>query len=169
MAILFRKGSVSETEKVIRFLDEIKDAMLQKDWLYLDPSEEICAMMHNGTMELWLAEEGSRLAAVFTILHPGLANYNYGYDLRFSETELLQVVHMDTAAVHPDYRGRGFQIKMMLMAEQALTGRGRRILLSTVHPQNQYSLNNLLRQGYIIQKQVEKYGSVRCILRKDIF
>ena len=58
---------------------------------------------------------------------------------------------------------------MVRMVEQELSGKGRRILLSTVHPENKYSLNNMLKQGYVIQKQVEKYGSRRYVLRKDVF
>ena len=83
--------------------------------------------------------------------------------------ELLQVVHMDTAAVHRDYRGRGLQRTMVEIAEQELSGQGRRILLCTVHPENRYSLNNMQNRGYEIQKRVNLYGSERYILRKDIF
>lgn len=169
MELSFRKGSASDTETLIHFLNEIKIYMPKKDWFYVDPPEIIRAMMMDGTMELWLAEDGNRVAAIFDILHPGLADFNYGYDLDLSEEELIQVVHMDTSAVHPDYRGKGLQARIMGAAEQELSGKGRRILLTTVHPDNQYSLRNILSQGYGIQKRTEKYGSERYILRKDIF
>lgn len=169
MALTFRKGTVADTENYIRFLDDIKAAMTQKDWFYLDPPDVVREMMADGTMELWLAKDEDRLAAVFAVLHPGLHSYNYGYDLDLCEEELLQVVHMDTAAVHPEYRGWGLQARMVHMAEQELSDGRKRILLSTVHPENRYSLHNMLQQGYEIQKRVGKYGSERFILRKDIF
>lgn len=169
MELSFRKGSASDTETLIHFLNEIKTYMPQKEWFYVDPPEIIRAMMMDGTMELWLVEDGHSVAAIFDILRPGLADFNYGYDLGLSEEELLQVVHMDTSAVHPDYRGNGLQVRMMRIAEQELSGKGRRILLTTVHPDNHYSLRNILSQGYRIQKRTEKYGSERYILRKDIF
>ena len=75
---------------------------------------------------------------------------------------------MDTAAVHRDYRGLGLQRQLVQIAEQTLIGQGRRILLTTVHPDNHYSLHNMQKQGYQIQKRVSKYGSERYILRKDI-
>jgi len=153
----------------IRFLDAVKAAMPQKDWFYLDPPDTVREMMADGTMELWVAMDGERLAAAFNILHPGLSACNYGYELGLTEEELLQVVHMDTSAVHMDYRGMGLQGKMVRTAEAELSGQGRRILLCTVHPDNCYSLNNMLKQGYEIQKRVGKYGSERYILRKDIF
>ena len=143
--------------------------MPQKEWFYLDPPDIVRGMMNDGTMALWVAMDGERMAAAFDILYPGLASFNYGYDLGLTERELLQVVHMDTSAVHPDYRGMGLQQKMVQTAEEALTGQGRRILLCTVHPENCYSLNNMRKQGYAIQKRVSKYGSERFVLRKDIF
>ena len=169
MDLFFRKGTLADTEMYIRFLEEVKEGMQQKDWFYLDPPDLVREMMANGTMELWIAMDGDRLAAAFAVLYPGLDSFNYGYDLGLTQEELLQVVHMDTSAVHKDYRGGGLQRKMVYTAERDLSGQGRRILLCTVHPQNHYSLNNMLQQGYLIQKHVAKYGSERFVLRKDIF
>lgn len=169
MDLQFRKGTIEDADLFIQFLDEIKAEMQQKDWFYLDPPELVHSMMENGIMELWLAMDGERLAAVFDILYPGLESYNYGYDLDFTNEELLQVVHMDTSAVHIDYRGFGLQRKMAKLAEETLVGQGKKILLCTVHPENKYSLNNMLSQEYEIQKRVKKYGSERFILRKNIF
>ena len=76
---------------------------------------------------------------------------------------------MDNAAVHPDYRGNGLQRRLVQIAEQSLAEQGSRILLTTVHPENQYSLNNMRSQGYSVQMLLNKFGSRRYILRKDIF
>ena len=169
MELIFRKGTPEDAALFVNFLEEIKAETQQKDWLYLDPPDLVYAMMYTGIMELWLAMDESRVAAVFSVLHPGLESYNYGYDLGFSDEELQKVVHMDTAAVHKDYRGLGLQGRMVQIAEKSLEGQGSKILMSTVHPDNQFSLNNMLRQGYEIQLCVEKYGSERFILRKNIF
>jgi len=169
MELEFRKGTLEDTEMYVQFLNDVKAGMAQKSWFYLDPPDVVRTMMEDGTMELWVAMDGERLAAAFDILHPGLDSYNYGYDLDLSKEDLLRVVHMDTSAVHADYRGRGLQCRMVDEAEKSLSGKGYRILLCTVHPENRYSLNNMLSQGYAIQKRIEKYGSERYILRKDIF
>ena len=169
MDLIFRKGTPKDATLFVNFLEEIKSEMQQKDWLYLDPPELVHAMLTDGIMELWLAMDEKRVAAVFSVLYPGLESYNYGYDLDFSEQELMKVVHMDTSAVHKDYRGHGLQGRMVQIAEKSLEGQGSKILMSTVHPDNQFSLNNMLRQGYEIRKRVEKYGSERFILQKNIF
>ena len=169
MELSFRRGTLQDIENFIRFLDEVKAGMSHKEWFYLDAPDDVRAMIHDGIMRFWLALDDCRLAAVFSIVYPGLCSSNYGYDLDLTREELLEVIHMDTAAVYPDYRGLGLQGRMVRMAEKELSGEGRRILLTTVHPENIYSLNNMQTQGYEIQKRVEKYDSVRYILRKNIF
>ena len=165
MNIQIRKIGKSEVHKYLEFLHEVKEMMEQDEWFFLDPDEEVYELMDQDAMGIWLAEEEDRIAAVFCIVYPGLRSFNLGYDLEFSEPELERVVHMDTAAVHPDYRGLGLQHRMMLHAERELGGK---ILMCTIHPDNRYSLNNVLKQGYTIEKKTEKYGSIRYILRKDL-
>lgn len=168
MNIEIRKGDRNDTENFIKLLYDVQAAMPHKEWFYLDPPEEIREMMADGTMRLWVAMDGERLAGAFDILIPGLDEYNYGYDLGFGEEELLRVINMDTAAVHPDYRGQGLQKRLMQAAEKEICRMGQRILLCTVHPDNQFSLQNVLKQGYAVQKREEKYGSIRYVLRKDL-
>ena len=168
MELVIRKGTLADTEQFILLLQEIRQGMENTDWLYLDEPEEVYQMMSDGTLELWVAMDGIRMAAAFSILNPGLHSFNYGYDLGFDTSSLLQVVNMDTIAVHPDYRGRGLQKHLMQEAEQEVAHRGPHILLCTVHPDNSFSLNNILALGYTIERKLPKYGSLRYILRKDL-
>jgi len=168
MYLTIRKGTFADTENYITLLRTVREGMAQKDWFYLDKSEDVRNMMASGTMELWVAMDGDILAGGFNILHPGLDDYNYGYDLGFSKEELLRVIHMDTAVVHPDYRGHKLQQRLMQTIEEELKIRFPGcILMCTVHPENLYSLCNVQSLGYHIAKRLPKYGSERFILRKD--
>lgn len=168
MELTIRKGTAADTEQFLALLDAVRENMEHKEWFYLDPHDFVREMMKKGKMELWVAMDGERMAAAFDILRPGLDDYNYGYDLDFTQEQLLQVINMDSAAVLPEYRGLGLQRKLVAMAEEQLHREGAYILLCTVHPDNRFSLNNVLKQGYQIQKKLEKYGSVRYLLRKDL-
>lgn len=168
MEITIRKGSLSDTEEFVALLQEVWQGMPHKEWLYLDPPEEVRQMMAEGTMELWVAMDGARMAAAFGILHPGFASCNYGYDLEFSESDLLRVINMDTVAVRQPYRGMGLHNRLMQVIEQEIARRGPGILLCTVHPDNHFSLHNFLAYGYSIKRKLDKYGSVRYVLRKDL-
>lgn len=168
MDIKIRKAGMKDTERYISFLHDVKKAMPHTEWFFLDPDEEVREMMREGCMSIWFAEDGNTLAGVFSIIYPGLKEFNLGYDLGFEGAQLLRVVHMDTAAVHPDYRGQKLQYRLMAEAEKELARIGGRILLCTVHPDNCYSIQNVLKQGYTIMKKLGKYGSIRYLLRKDM-
>lgn len=159
---------MEDTEPFIELLSHVKQNMEHKEWLYLDAPDEVREMMRNGTMSLWIAEDGRRIVGAFDALNPKLAPFNYGYIIGLDGKDLLRVVNMDTAVVHPDYRGHGLQKRMMRQAEMELAKSGRCILLCTVHPHNHYSLSNLLSQGYTICKTVALYGSERHLLRKNL-
>ena len=169
MNLTIRKATLSDTENYIALLTHVKATMNQQAWFVIDEADFIRTAMADGTMELWLAMDGGRIAGGFHIIHPGLHPDNYGYDLGFSQEDLLKVIHMDSAAVHPDYRGNRLQQKLMAEIEEDLKIRfPGAILLTTVHPENLYSLYNVQSMGYTPVLRLAKYGSERYILRKDI-
>ena len=169
MNFTIRKGTSQDTERYIDLLTYIKANMTQSQWFYIDPPEYIRQSLSDGTMEVWFAEEGGRIAGAFHIIHPGLHPDNYGYELDFGTEDLLRVIHMDSAAVHPDYRGHKLQRKLMAFIEEDLRSRyPGAILLTTVHPENLYSLYNVQSLGYTVARRLAKYGSERYILRKDM-
>ncbi|HBG12936.1 MAG TPA: hypothetical protein DDX68_16840 [Clostridium sp.] len=58
---------------------------------------------------------------------------------------------------------------MMKTAEEELRKQGYRYLMCTVHPENRYSKNNIIKQGYQVVLTKEKYGGyVRDILLKKL-
>lgn len=168
MSIVIRKGTLADTQAYIRMMYEIRQTMSNKEWFFLDPPEEVLEMMQTGMMQLWIAEDNGHLAGGFDYIIPELRELNYGYDLDLSREELMRVVQMDTAAVYPAFRGQGLQKRLMEAAELEIRQKPGRILLCTIHPDNRYSLDNVLKQGYSIEKKVEKYNSVRYVLRKDL-
>lgn len=169
MEIVIRRGDSKDAERFIRLLNEVRAGMEHKEWFYLDPPEFVQEALEKETMKLWVAMDGDQLAGAFDLLVPGLDDYNYGYDLDFSVEQLMKVVNMDSAAVYPAYRGQNLQQRLLAEAEKEISSWDERILLCTVHPENHYSLDNVLKQGYRIEKKLEKYDSVRYLLRKDIF
>ena len=168
MNITIRKGTLADTDSFLELLDSVRQGMPHPEWFYLDPPDYVREQMEKGTMQLWVAMDGDQLAGALSILILGEEETNYGYDLAFSRDALMQTVNMDSAAVYPRYRGLGLQGRLLEMAEQELKETGKGILLCTVHPDNHFSLDNVLKQGYAIQKRLEKYGSVRYLLRKNI-
>lgn len=166
--VQIRKGKVSDAQAFQNLLETVRAQMPHPEWFYLDPPEYVREQLEKGTMELWVAEDGEVLAGALSILILGEDPNNYGFDLGLSREDRARAVNMDSAAVDPRYRGQGLQRRLLRQAEEELKEAGMGILLCTVHPDNRYSLDNVLRQGYVIQKKLEKYDSVRFLLRKDI-
>ena len=164
LEIQIRKGGLSELEDFIRLTHDIQDAMAKTEWFAIDPDEETRELAYAGDLRFWVAEAEGRMAGVFSIICPGLRDFNLGYELGLTEQELERVIHMDTAAVHPDFRGHGLQRRLIGAAEPELRGK---ILLCTIHPDNIFSLQNMQKLGYTIEKKVARYGSIRYILRKN--
>lgn len=165
MEIQIREGCLSELEDFIRLNHQVQEGMVQSEWFAIDPDEETRELAQAGDLRFWVADADGRMAGVFSLIRPGLRDFNLGYELELTEAELERVIHMDSAAVHPEFRGHAIQRRLISRAEEELEGK---ILLCTIHPDNRYSLQNMQKLGYTVEKKVARYGSVRYILRKDM-
>lgn len=129
------------------------------DWFYSDDAE---------TLKRHIEEEGFILKAVVSgeiagflmIRYPKTSDDNLGSYLSLSTEEKNLVAHMETAVVRKEYRGRGFQKKLMEEGERRLKQKGYKYLMGTAHPDNVYSVNNFLKLGYEIVAEDMKYGGL---------
>ncbi len=147
------------------------EQMEEKSWYVADNADYTYQALSSGHGLGYKAVETGTgtVSAIFLAVIPGMDEKNLGRDVGMAESELPFIAHMDSAAVLPAYRGFGLQKRLMEAAEADLKARGIHYLMCTVHPDNQFSLNNVLRQGYEILTVKEKYGGhVRAILRKAI-
>lgn len=80
-----------------------------------------------------------------------------------------ECVSVDTIFVHPDYRGLGLQ-SYLLSAQDAIARQlGAKYALVTVAPNNEYSLRNVLNQGFEIIARKQLYGGLdRYVLKKNL-
>ena len=142
----------------------------RKSWFVINPEEDT-QLLEEGKCWGYTAvdTETGKLAAAFIAAFPGTSSHNLGYDSGLPEEEIPKVAHMDTAVVSPEYRGCGLQKRMMEFAEEDLRKAGYHYLCCTVHPDNVYSKNNVLKQGYKIMATKEKYnGFLRHVFLKEI-
>lgn len=168
MMIEIRKAEKNEIKQFISLLHQVKEEMEHPEWFALDPDEVVMNLFEQGRMKIWLAMDRDVVAGAFSIVIPNLEEYNLGYELNMNNEQLMRVVHMDAAAVRQQYRGQGLQKRLMQEAEQEIRKIPNRILLCTVHPDNFASLNNLLKQDYSKMKLLNKYDSIRYIMKKEL-
>lgn len=89
-------------------------------WFVDDDEAYVASHLENKGF-IVVAQERSGAIAGFMIIHfPGIDAKNLGRHLKLSEEQLLQVVHMDSVAVLPQYRGNHLQKELIAAAEELL-------------------------------------------------
>lgn len=163
----FQKATQSDVDAIMHIMNTAK-SQAESGWFVADDETYVREHIEEkGFVMLARAEHGE--AAGFFMIHiPGMGMDNLGRELGFSEKELSSVVHMDSAAVLPAFRGHRLQLRLLQAAEKELSRYPQyRYFLCTVHPDNQYSLHNMEQNGYQQVKTTKKYGGLtRHILMK---
>lgn len=96
-------------------------------------------------------------AGFFIVKYPE-GEDNLGHYLDMEEEALGQVVVMDSTVVCSDYRGAGLQGRMLQAAEARIDKEKFHYLMCTIHPDNQFSRQNMESQGYEVKKITKCYG-----------
>ena len=128
----------------------------------------------------WELEESLRLDKCFCAVMDGAivgltmmvvgrpGSRNAGNYLEYDEERLLTCVTMEVSFIGPAARGYGLQQIFFALREETARALGAKEALTTISPDNEFSLNNALRSGYTIITEMELYGGLRrYILRKE--
>lgn len=109
------------------------------------------------------------LIAYSLIYIPGEEKENLGRNIGLPEEELKLVAHLQAAAVHPAYRGKGLQRRMGAAHLKVIDEMGFEHVLCTVSPKNPISLRNVISNGFAIRCLKPKFeGAWRYIMYKNI-
>ena len=97
-----------------------------------------------------------------------VCGYHVGKELGYGEERFLTSVCMEVTFIDASCRGYGIQQIFFGLREEAARELGARESLTTISPDNEYSLANALRAGYTVVTQTSMYdGLDRYILRKE--
>ena len=148
--ILFTK-KVKENMKNPKWLGEFsKEGLLyllnngSKIWIYYDKNTPVCSMMYIP------ADKES-------INELGLLNYDY-----------KKIVDYGPMLVNPNYLGKGLQYQMLLEIDKYSSSAKMKYAVVTSHPENIYSINNLLKDEFILIDQKEFKRGIRNIYLKNL-
>ncbi|HWQ19187.1 MAG TPA: hypothetical protein VN455_05360 [Methanotrichaceae archaeon] len=98
------------------------------------------------------------LIAYHIISFPSENGDNFGLDIGISGEDLSRVAHLETVAVHPDYRGNSLQRTMAGCHLHKLAEMGYEHICCTISPMNSASLQNGFSIGLTIKGLKTKYG-----------
>ena len=169
--VVIEKASPKDADEIVALINKVHETMEHQEWFVINSAEDYqkCLDGEHGVGFKAVDTETGRIAGVFTAVIPEDKETNLGYDVGFGREDADLCAIMDTAAILPEYRGQNLQYRTMMATEEYLKQKGYRYLLCTVHPENRFSLHNVLKQGYEIKDTKEKYGGyLRHVLLKEL-
>lgn len=164
-----RRAVMEDLDPIVTMMEEIKAGMEHPEWYVIDHRDRMRRHIEDEGFILVAETADGMLAAFFMVDFPGARpkdseddlDENLGEELCLDDAQLDLVVHMDSAAVRPEYRGHHLQGRLLEAVERELENDPGEYYLCTVHPDNHASLNTMLRHGYVIIRTKEKYGGLR--------
>lgn len=152
-----RPCQLSDLQAVIDLNEAIYSALLDKSILRHNSPEMIASCMEepNVTLGIW---EGDTLIAIGMLYVPQCIEEDHFHDLGL-EGE-YKSANQKLFLVREGYRGLGLQRKLIREVEKVAMARDYNLLCTTVAPNNDFSINNFLKEGYVYAKTEEKYGGL---------
>lgn len=160
-------------DEVVAMQKRIHMKMLKKNWFVCDNAEDIEKMLAGGGAMFGVLNSRDEFIASRYVSTPGASEYNLANELNL-DVDLNKVMVLESTVVDPDYRGNRLQSMMLNIAHQHAEETGYRHLVSTVSPENIYSLYNVMSLGLKIRALRKMYqtqtgdGVWRFILHKDL-
>ena len=160
--ITIRMADPADVSDIMDIMTAAHRAMAEPSAYITDDAAYVAAHIREDGFTL-MAEVDGVPAGFFLVCVPGFSENNLGYYLDFSETELLKVAMMDSAAVRPEFQGLGIMGRMFRRAVELTEGEYP-FLLGTVAPENMPSRRNFENCGFSVLKTVVKPGGLRRLL-----
>lgn len=138
-------------------------------WFVTDEESYVRCRLEGRGLVLAALTKDEMIAGFLVVDFPEKEEDSLGKHAGLSGERLLQVAHMDSVAVLPEYRGYHLQERLLRAAEEEVQKMPEyRFFMATVHPENRYSLRNFQGLGYRVAATVKKYGGLpRHVLLKE--
>lgn len=165
--VLFRKSTDDDIPEIMALQDITYQNIPDKKIFHNMTEEEIvesidedlcCSVIHDGNM------------VGFTLMvKPRLSYRNFGKYLGYDDEQLLKCISLCTSFTMPTYRGFGLQDAFIKLRVDAGRELGAEEALTTISPDNEYSLRNAYKNGFEVAARLEIYGGLeRYILKLDL-
>lgn len=167
--ILFQLAAKEDAKEIHELMEQVYKELEDKSLYVCDDMEYVNRHISGAGFAVKASNYDGKIVGVFIFRYPGTQDDNLGRDVGLEEGELSKVVHMESAVVLPEYRGRGLQSKMLKYAEELIDKNKYKYFMATVSPNNPASYKSFEKNGYELMLTKEKYdGLVRRIYLKKV-
>lgn len=167
--IQIRKATKEDVSQIYSLIESIYNLMDNKSWYSYTKNIERYNIFINDGYCYVAVFKGKIIGYFLTYIlkEDGTNLYKLLNDHYGNSDNIIEVINF---GVLPDFRGFGLQKKMMLRLEKDLKDSKFKKFVCTVHPDNKYSLNNMLDNGYEIVMTTKLYGGLdRHVIVKNIY
>lgn len=152
-----RKCNLSDFQSVVDLNETIYAALPDQSALRHNSPEMIASCLEepNVTLGIW---DGELLVAIGMLYVPQCIEEDHFHDLELEGN--YKSANQKLFLVREGYRGLGLQRQLIREVEKIAMSRGYNLLCTTVAPNNIFSINNFLAEGYVYAKTEQKYGGL---------
>ena len=167
--ILFCLATPEDAQRIHKNMQRVYDLLEDKSLYVCDDLEYVQNQINGGGFAVAAKNRAGEIVGSFVFRYPGEQTDNLGREIGLQEDDLQRVVHMESAVVLPEYRGRDLQLKMLKYAEEIIDKTYYHYFLATVSPNNPASYRSFEKNGYQLITTKEKYnGLIRRIYCKKV-
>ncbi len=160
---LICKCDAINIDEYIKYREEVKKHMEHPDWLGDFSKEDLENILKTGS-KIWMYYEDNEFVCSMMMLPSDdevLSKFEIDLDSKI-------VVDYGPMFVNYKYIGNGLQLKMLKELDRYCSEKGFRYAVVTVHPDNAYSTNNLIKDGFEMIRQREFTRGIRNIYLKKL-
>lgn len=152
-----RQCQPTDLQVIIDLNEAIYAALPDKSVLRHNSPEMIASCLEepNVTLGVW---DGDLLVAIGMLYVPQCIEEDHFHDLDLQGD--YKTANQKLFLVRDRYRGLGLQRTLIREVEKTAIARGYNLLCTTVAPNNDFSINNFLKEGYVYAKTEMKYGGL---------
>ena len=152
-----RQCTSADLDAVVELNETIYAALPDKSVLRHNSVEMIASCLEKPNVTLGYWDDGL-LVAIGVLYVPQCIEEDHFHDLDLEGD--YRSANQKLFLVREGYRGLGLQQKLIRELEKIAVSRGFNLLCTTCAPNNSYSINNFLKEGYVYAKTEEKYGGL---------
>lgn len=161
--ITMREVTVNDIDRYYYFIESIKKEMEHPEWLGDIRLDVILNLLGVGAHTYVFEYGGAIIGSSFIIpaREEDIEKFGLNYDAELT-------IDYGPQAVHEIARGNGIQVYMNEKMDEISRELGYKHVVTTVHPDNEYSIQNILKCGFKYVNQKEFARGIRNIYTKDI-
>lgn len=168
--IIIRKATLEDVDEIYDLLADVHYSMPEevRSWHSYTKNKERYSLFINDGYCFVACDKDKIIGAYLTYVlrDDGTEFYQMVKDYFKDATNIIEVINV---VVKDGYRGLGLMNKMILKSEELLKDSKYHRFVTTVHPDNKYSLDNMVKNGFKTVITTKLYGGRdRCILVKTM-